>query len=208
MHFKPFYALRELGLVPLARYAVYQLELRSGWLRWRTPTFAWEKRPLEMWLRSHIPSDPAGYTQYCGTRTQPFFFQDVGRLGVSLKAILGDDIDTLVAEADSVLDGRYRLFGQPELALGNPPNWSAFALTPSDSENFPLWLGVFIGSSLCADGRRSLRRWFLCPFAFLAGSKCPKQRLELELGSGDSHPFARAGVFVLRLQSRASGARR
>ncbi len=134
MHFKPFYALRELGLVPLARYAVYQLTLRSGWLRWRTPTFAWEERPLEMWLRSHIPSGPEGYAQYCGTRTQPFFFQDVGRLGISLKAILGEDAKALVAEADSVLDGRYRLFGQPEIALGNPPNWGAFALTPSDSE--------------------------------------------------------------------------
>jgi hypothetical protein len=134
MHFKPFYALRELGLVSLARYAVYQLALRSGWLRWRTPTFAWEERPLEMWLRSHIPSGSEGYAQYCGTRTQPFFFQDVALLGVSLQAILGDDIQTLLAEADSVLDGRHRLFGQPEIALGNPPNWGAFALTPSDRE--------------------------------------------------------------------------
>ncbi|NOR88931.1 MAG: hypothetical protein GQ524_01635, partial [Anaerolineales bacterium] len=134
MHFKPFYALCELGLVPLARYAVYQLALRSGWLRWRTPAFFWEERPLEMWLRSHIPSDPAGYAQYCGTRTQPFFFQDIALLGVSLQAILGDDIETLVAEADSVLDGRYRLFGQPEISLENPPNWGAFALNPSDSE--------------------------------------------------------------------------
>ncbi len=134
MHFKPLYALRELGLVPLARYAVYQLTLRSGWLRWRTPTFAWEERPLEMWLRSHIPSGPEGYAQYCGTRTQPFFFQDVALFGISLKAILGEDAKALVAEADSVLDGRYRLFGQPEIALENPPNWGAFALTPSDSE--------------------------------------------------------------------------
>ncbi len=134
MHFKPFYALRELGLVPLARYAVYQLALRSGWLRWRTPTFTWEERPLEMWLRSHIPSGPEGYAQYCRTRTQPFFFQDVGRLGISLKAILGDDIEALAAEADAVLDGRYRLFGQSEIELGNPPNWGAFALTSSASE--------------------------------------------------------------------------
>ncbi len=134
MHFKPFYALRELGLVPLARYALYQLALRSGWLRWRTPAFAWEERPLDMWLRSHIPSGPEGYVQYRGTGTQPFFFQDVGRLGVSLKAILGDDVDALVAEADSVLDGRYRLFGQHEIALENPPNWGAFALTSPVSE--------------------------------------------------------------------------
>ena len=134
MPFKPFYALRELGLVPLARYAVYQLTLRSGWLRWRTPTFAWEERSLELWLRSHIPSGPEGLAQHCGTRNQPFFFQDVGRLGVSLNAILGDDIEALVAEADAVLDGRYRLFGQSEIELGNPPNWSAFALTSSASE--------------------------------------------------------------------------
>ncbi|NOR90609.1 MAG: hypothetical protein GQ524_10190, partial [Anaerolineales bacterium] len=90
MHFKPFYALRELGLVPLARYAVYQLALRSGWLRWRTPAFFWEERPLEMWLRSSIPSGPEGYAQYCRTRPQPFFFQDVGSVGISLKAILGE----------------------------------------------------------------------------------------------------------------------
>ena len=140
MHFKPFYALRELGLVPLARYAVYQLALRSGWLRWCTPTFAWEERPLEMWLRSHIPSGLEGYAQYCGARTQPFFFQDETRLGDSLKDILGDDIEALVAEADSVLDGRYRLFGQPEISLENPPNWGAFVLTPSGSEKMTVSL--------------------------------------------------------------------
>jgi len=134
MRFKSFYALRELGPGALARYAMYQMALRSGGLRWRTPSFAWAERPLEWWLRSHIPSDPAGYAQFRETRTKRFFFQDVEHLGASLKTILGEDVEAAVAEADSVLDGRYRLFGQPEIALGNPPNWDTFALTPSNRE--------------------------------------------------------------------------
>ena len=134
MRFQSLHALRELGPVPLARYAVYQIALRSGWLRWRTPTFAWEERPLEWWLRSHIPSGSEGYVQYREMHAQPFFFQDVKRLGISLKEILGEDSGALVAEANSVLDGRYCLFGQPELALGNPPNWGTFALTPPSGE--------------------------------------------------------------------------
>ena len=135
MRFQPLHALRELGPGPLARFAVYQIALRSGWLRWRTPAFAWEERPLEWWLRSHIPSGPEGYAQYRETRAQQFFFQDVERLGVSLKNILGEGVETAMAEADSVLGGRYRLFGQPDIALGNPPNWGAFALAPSSGEN-------------------------------------------------------------------------
>ncbi len=134
MRFQSLQALRELGPLPLARYAVYQIALRSGWLRWRTPTFAWEERPLEWWLRSHIPTGQEGYAQHRETRTQQFFYQDIERLGVSLKEILGEDSEALVAEADAVLDGRYRLFGQPEIALGNPPNWGTFALTPSSGE--------------------------------------------------------------------------
>ncbi len=135
MRFQPLHALRELGPGPLARFAVYQIALRSGWLRWRTPTFTWEERPLEWWLRSHIPPGPEGYGQYRETRTQQFFFQDVERLGVSLKNILGEDVETVMAEANSVLGGRYRLFGQPEIALGNPPNWGAFALAPPSGKN-------------------------------------------------------------------------
>ncbi|MCK4741472.1 MAG: alginate lyase family protein [Anaerolineales bacterium] len=134
MRFQPLHALRELGPGPLVRFAVYQIALRSGWLRWRTPTFTWEERPLEWWLQSHIPSDPEGYAQYREARSQHFFFQDVKRLGISLKEILGEDGEALVAEADSVLSGRYRLFGQPEIALGNPPNWGTFALTSSSGE--------------------------------------------------------------------------
>lgn len=134
MRLQSLQALRELGPVPLARYAVYQLALRSGWLRWRTPTFAWEERPLEWWLRSHIPSSPEGYARHREARTQKFFFQDVKHLGVSLKEILGESSEALVVEANSVLDGRYRLFGQPEIALGKTPNWGAFALTPSSGE--------------------------------------------------------------------------
>ncbi|MGB2896473.1 MAG: alginate lyase family protein [Anaerolineales bacterium] len=134
MRFKSFYALRELGPGPLARYAMYQVALRSGWLRMRTPAFAWEERPLEWWLRSHIPSSPEGYAQYRERRAPQFFFQKVEQLGISLKTILGEGVEASVTEAEAVLDGRYRLFGQPEIALGNPPHWGTFALTPSSSE--------------------------------------------------------------------------
>lgn len=134
MRFQSFYALRELGPGPLARYAVYQLAQRSGWLRWRTPSYAREERPLEWWLQSHIPSSPEGYAQYRETHTPPFFFHDVKRLSIPLKNVLDDDVKALVAEADSVLAGRYRLFGQPEIELGHPPNWGAFALPQSSGE--------------------------------------------------------------------------
>ncbi len=134
MRFKSFYALRELGPGPLARFAMYQIALRSGGLRMRTPTFTWEEKPLECWLRSDIPSGLEGYTKYSETRAPQFFFQNVEQLGVSLKTILGEGVDALVTEAESVLDGRYRLFGQPEIALGNPPHWGTFALTPSSRE--------------------------------------------------------------------------
>ena len=134
MRFQYLYALPELGLGSLARFAVYQLALRSGWLRLRTPSFGWEERPLAWWLKKHIPSSVDDYSKYREGQAQHFFFGDIEGLGVSLKVMLGEDSARVVAEANAVLEGRYRLFGQPEIALGNPPNWGAFAFTSPGSE--------------------------------------------------------------------------
>ena len=133
MRFKPLHALRELGPKPLACYAQYQIALRSGWLRRRTPAFTWEERPLAQWLHPHIPSTPEGYAQVLELRTPRFFFDDAEHLGPSISTILGKKTRALVAEADAVLEGRYRLFGQPEIKLGHPPDWGFFALSPSGS---------------------------------------------------------------------------
>ncbi len=94
--------LRDVGLDALRHYALYQLGLRSGFYRWRTPTRGVEWRhPPE--LNLDLFSLPSA---------------------AELTRILGGETVSLLAEADEIVAGEVRLFGgraQPfSLACPNP----------------------------------------------------------------------------------------
>lgn len=119
-------ALRELGPGPLALYARYQAALRSGWLRRQTPLYDWGERPLADWLRPGVPADPAGYARFRREQAAPFFFDPEADLQPGLRQALHGAEDRLLGEAEGLLAGRFRLFGEP-VDLGFPPDWAAFA---------------------------------------------------------------------------------
>lgn len=106
--------LKELGPRPLAHYLRYQLLLRSGAIRRRTPSYAWSERPLQWWVHQGAVQGPP-----------PVFFLD------DRSSTVGDRIRTLQSEAsipaadqaDEILRGEFRLFGGEPLALGFPPEW-------------------------------------------------------------------------------------
>jgi hypothetical protein len=121
-------AARELGLGSLTLYAGYQAGLRSGWLRRRTPVHSWEDLPLSTWVRPGIPADPEGYRAYRRSASTGRFFFDVSTdLAPALQGILGDRRGELLAEAEGILAGSFRLFGAAPVQLGFPPNWASFA---------------------------------------------------------------------------------
>lgn len=106
--------LQELGVRSLAHYARYQLELRTGVIRRRTPTYRWEDRPLAWWT---LPEGKAD--------RRPAQFP----LDRSLEAL--DRLGRIQQEselpagrvANEILEGRFRLFGGEPVQLGLPPDW-------------------------------------------------------------------------------------
>lgn len=122
-------ALRDLGPGPLARWALYQAKLRSGWIRAQTPVSSWEEPLLAEALRKGFSADPEEYAAYRKTLSAPrFFFDPFADLSVALGKVPG-----AVAEADDVREGWFRLFGLPAVWLGMPPDWSALAPLSDDA---------------------------------------------------------------------------
>ncbi|MCW5874941.1 MAG: alginate lyase family protein [Anaerolineales bacterium] len=114
-------ALRQLGPRAVAQYALYTLQLRSGWLRAQTPPGG-KPQPssqIQPWLQSAPPAQ--------------------------LRKLLGRQQRALLAEADEVLAGKVRLFGgEPralKLAAGQPlQHWTAYTTAmPDGSDIKPVW---------------------------------------------------------------------
>jgi hypothetical protein len=127
-------AARELGIGALARYARYQLNLRSGWIRRRTPVSSWDEQPVAAWLRPGIPSDSEAYAAYRERLSAPrFFFDPSANLSTPLRRAGGKGLADAVAEADDLRHGLFRVFGLPAVRLGFPPDWSALVTLFDDA---------------------------------------------------------------------------
>ncbi len=104
-------ALRQLGLEQVSLYAWYQVSLRSGYLRWRTPA----RKQVQAAGQLQIP---------------PGCLRLPSR--ESLAALLGEEgRERLLAEADEIVQGQVRLFGGPPVALQLAPkgplaHWSEY----------------------------------------------------------------------------------
>ena len=93
-------AIRELGFKPTLNDALYQLGLKSGYWRLRTP-------PQKETAQQPVASGGMGPAQY--PLTLPTSQQ--------LSALLGDHIPSLLAEANEIESGNYRAFGGELRAL-------------------------------------------------------------------------------------------
>lgn len=120
-------AVRELGVRPVVGYGLYQAALRSGWLRMRTPSFAWQDRPLSTWLKDKQqgPEDPL-QRQRTGQHPR-FLFKVDESLRERLNRVLGDRHKLVTREADAILRGVFPMFGMKQVDLGFPPDWSLSA---------------------------------------------------------------------------------
>ena len=67
-------AVGELGPKPTLLYGMYQILLRLGWLKWRTPQFDWQDASLAHWLSPGFSSDPEDYLELRVRNNKCFFF--------------------------------------------------------------------------------------------------------------------------------------
>ena len=136
-------ALQELGLPALSQFGIYRLALRSGYYRWRLPKQTWLQVKLHRLLRDEVPQDLSQYVAYREVHQTCSIFN----LGAEPYPGLPTTRKAIESEANAIIQGRFRLFGIPEVELGYPPDWHAFA---------PL-AGVDDGESV-----RDHRHWSQC----------------------------------------------
>ncbi len=126
-------AVGELGPRPMILYGIYQVLLRLGWFRWRTPQKTWQDVPFTFWLRPSLPGDPEDYLEIRKRSGKRFFLDPGPEFARALKEIIGQYADEAVEQADAILAGRFRLFGTDNYDLGFPPDWGRFGSAPGDS---------------------------------------------------------------------------
>lgn len=127
----------ELGPSPLALYAAYRLSIATGLARRLTPAARWRARPLHARLQSGVPSEPQGYLDYRRSHSSRFLFDADEDLARRLRDVVGDP-KAVLAEADAVLDGTFRLFGEHQVRLGFPPDWAIPADLEGTQEHSPV----------------------------------------------------------------------
>ncbi|MEJ2708348.1 MAG: alginate lyase family protein [Anaerolineales bacterium] len=112
-----FKALRELGPKQLGLYALYQIGLRSGYLRWRTRSGTKSTQPHT--IQTDLISLPSQ---------------------LSINAVLGDKgLARLLEQADEICAGQVRLFGGPAAPLElTPPeplvHWTKYETSKTGGE--------------------------------------------------------------------------
>jgi asparagine synthase (glutamine-hydrolysing) len=119
-------AARELGLKPLLHLGAYRLMHKSGWLRWRTPTFDWDSKPFGRWLRTSIPQGAGAYIDYREELTQEFLLNPNSPFLTQIKSFHNGETDAAISRARRILEGFFPLFGDEEYELGFPPSWNSF----------------------------------------------------------------------------------
>ena len=114
-----------------ARYTLYQIKLRSGWIRARTPVSSWDE-PLLACPGARASADPEDYAAYRQSLIAPRFFSIHPTISRTISKVLRHSAEAM-AEADDVRDGWFQVLGQPAVWLGTPPDWSALAPLADDA---------------------------------------------------------------------------
>jgi hypothetical protein len=124
------WALHDLGPAWLAYRLGYELRRRSGWLRLRFPTAAWDEEPLANFLSNERLAQDEAYLAYRRDAAPPFFFDPAERESyASLLRKWDEDAPSPVAAADGILHGQFPLFQDALAEVGFPPDWHADPFT-------------------------------------------------------------------------------
>lgn len=125
-----FQAMRQLGPRWLAYRIGYAAQLRTGALRRRTPTVAWDDIPLAEILSQPELAQPHVYLEYRRTRAPGFFFDAAQRAEFQpLFAQWDDQTSTPQQIGAKLAAGTFRYFEHEAAELGCPPDWHANPFT-------------------------------------------------------------------------------
>jgi hypothetical protein len=87
----------------------------------------WDKKPLSTWLRAGASDSAESLHRLRHEKAGRFLFKVDAEFREQLRDVLRGREELLVAEADDILRGFFRLFGTVRVELGFPPDWSRAA---------------------------------------------------------------------------------
>ena len=96
----------------------YALRRRTGYIRVQMQKYQWQDRPLETWLKSHIPSTPREFVVWRKQNSPRFFFEPS-----NLPGNLTWNPQASVQEAERILSGELKYFSHTYYQVGFPPDW-------------------------------------------------------------------------------------
>jgi Heparinase II/III N-terminus/Heparinase II/III-like protein len=122
----------------------YAFRLKSGLMQQQTPIFAWEDKPLKVWLRPDVPSTPTDYVKWRFDHGGKFFFS------VLPSHAKTSDTKTILKQAEELLSGTWQLFEHTPAVLGFPPDWHLNPQTNQRTSATAHWsaLGDFAGGDI------------------------------------------------------------
>ncbi len=97
----------------------YVLCMRVGWMRFQFPPYEWDERPLASWLRPGVPAEPQAYAAWRAEHEPAFFFHGPP----SLPADPPWDPQSVVQQAERILQGELLYFEHTPFPIGFPPDW-------------------------------------------------------------------------------------
>ncbi|MBI5823611.1 MAG: alginate lyase family protein [Chloroflexi bacterium] len=118
----------ELGLRWSAFRLAYAFRLHSGLIRLQMPLYKWTDRPLAAWLKKNIPTESTAYAEWRKANAPKFFFDSLrperSDERSSRRAVEGRwNTQTIITEADRILNGEIKFFSHEYHQVSFPPNW-------------------------------------------------------------------------------------
>ncbi len=110
---------RQLGLRWLIFRFAYAFRIRLGLIRLQMPAWRWLDRPLRIWLKKDIPSDPESYGIWRKQNSPPFFFRGANQPPKNNPW----NSQLAVNEAERILQGELKYFAHEFQPAGFPPDW-------------------------------------------------------------------------------------
>ena len=112
----------------------YALRKRTGLIRAQMPSYQWKDRPLEIWLKKSVPSEPEAYARWRRQNSLKFFLdplstkrRDERSFRRTVKAQSPGDLpwnpQLAVDEAERILNGELKYFAHKFVKTGFPPDW-------------------------------------------------------------------------------------
>ena len=116
----------------------YGIRMRSGILKQQIPSYQWQDKPLQDWIKPNLPYEIEEYANWRKNNPVKYLFNQVPTIPKKFKW----DRDHVIKEADQYLAGIARYFSKTDFQIGFPPDWHLDPLSNHHLPNNKHWAQI------------------------------------------------------------------